>query len=94
MLEIKRKKSEAISNTFLRAGAAGETKQFKELPAVLLAIAIIAEDGVEKIEFLEVGYGVLGVREEGGDGPGVLGFLLFRIEERTKGFSALAGSQR
>ena len=51
MLEVNWKEREAVAVFFVLAGAAGEAKELKELPAILFTVAIVGEDGINEIVF-------------------------------------------
>lgn len=88
MLEVNGKKGEAPPNLFGRARAAGKGEELQDLPAILLAVAVIGEDGINEVVFLGFGGGVFCEGKERRNGPGVSRVLLLRIEEGASGFSS------
>src|SRR5947208_2398607 len=55
LLEIKRKNREPVSSGLDLRRSTGEAQELKKLPAILLTIAIISEEGIDKIEFYRFG---------------------------------------
>ena len=88
LLEIDRKQSEATPDFLFLAGTARETEELKKLPAILFAVAIVGEDGIDEIIFFRFGGWILGEGEERRNRPSAASFLLFGIEEGSGGFSS------
>jgi len=90
LLEIDGEKGEAAANGLGLGWAAGEVEELKELPAVLLSVAVVSEQREKEIKFAEFEGGVGGVGEERRKGPGVEVLFLLDVKERPGGFGAVA----
>src|ERR1035438_4249982 len=76
LLEIEREQGEAVAGRLPLRGAAGETKQLKELPAVLPTITVIRHHRIEEVEFCGLQRRIARVGEKRRHGPSLLRLLL------------------
>ena len=89
LVKVKREKGEAAVLIFLLILASGETQELKELKTMFRAEAVISQQGVQRVEFLEVRVGIDCMGEQRGDRPLSLRTSLFPAEERTDRLSAV-----
>jgi hypothetical protein len=90
LLEIDGEQVELVLVGGVLAGAAEEVEDLEKLPAVLVPVAIVGEDGVKEIEFAEASLCVFEVGEERRDGPEGFGWCVLLMEKWAEDFGAVA----
>src|SRR5882724_4987778 len=94
LLEVNRKNREPVSGGFFLGRSAREAQQLKKLPAILVAITVVGEDRINKIEFHGFRSRVSRQGAQRRETPDPFGISLLLVKEWPRRLGPVARRQR